>query len=57
MVDSKMCLGHEERDRRKNIIAKLITKPALALDEYCRIMIKKGPVSVETSLKELGGGL
>ena len=48
-----MCLGHKERARRKNIIAKLITKSALAPDEYCRISIKRGPVSVETSLKAL----
>ena len=53
MTDSKICLGHKERVSRKNIIAKLITKSASAPDENCRISIKKGPVNVETSLKEL----
>ena len=53
MADSKMCWGHEERARRKNKIAKLIKKSALTPDEYCRISIKRGPVNVETSLKEL----
>ena len=53
MADSKMCLGHQERASRSNIIAKLITKSVATPDENCRISIKKGPVSVETSLKEL----
>ena len=53
MADSKLCLGHNERARRQNIIAKLITKSASAPDENCRISIKRGPVSVETTLKEL----
>ena len=48
-----MCLGHEERARRKNIIAKLITNQIATRDENYRVLIKKGPVSVETSLKEL----
>ena len=48
-----MCLGHQERASRSNIIAKLITKSVATPDENCRISIKKGPVSVETSLKEL----
>ena len=56
MADSKMCLGHEERARRQNIIAKLITKSASAPDENFRVLIKRGPVSVETSLKELEEG-
>ena len=53
MAHSKMCLGHEERACRRNIIAQLITKSASAPDENCRISIKRGPVNVETSLKEL----
>ena len=48
-----MCLGHQKRASRSNIIAKLITKSVATPDENCRISIKKGPVSVETSLKQL----
>ena len=48
-----MCLGHEERDSRKNKIAKLITKFIVVPHENCRISIKKGPLIVELSLKEL----
>ena len=51
-----MCLGHQERASRSNIIAKLITKSVATPDENCRLSIKKGPVSVETSLKELEEG-
>ena len=53
MADSKVCLGHEERGYRKNKIAKLITKLQAAPNKNCRILIKKGPNTVETSLKEL----
>ena len=53
MTDSKICSGHKERASRKNIIAKLDTKSEAAPDENCRISIKRGPVSVETTLKEL----
>ena len=53
MADTKMCLGHEERRKRQNIIAKLITKSVAAPNENYRISIKKGPVSTKTSLKEL----
>ena len=48
-----MCLGHQERASRSNIIAKLIRKSVATPDENCRLSIKKGPVSVETSLTEL----
>ena len=48
-----MCLGHEERCKRQNIIAKLNTKSVAAPNENYRISIKKGPVSTKTSLKEL----
>ena len=50
MADSKMCLGHEERARRKNIIAKLITNQIAAPDENCRVLIKPNP---EYSLKKI----
>ena len=45
--------GHEERDSRKNKIAKLITKFVEVPNENCRISVKKGPLIVELSLKEL----
>ena len=53
MADSKVCLGHEERGSRKNKIAILITRLQAAPNKNCRILIKKGPITVETSLKEL----
>ena len=56
MTDSKVCLGHEERGSRKNKIARLITGLQVAPNKNCRILIKKGPITVETSLKELEEG-
>ena len=53
MADSSTCLGHKEREDRRNIIIKLASKPKETPDKNCRVLIKKGPVSVETSLKEL----
>ena len=53
MADSKVCLGHKEREARQNQIAKLTTRSVMKPAENCKISIKKGPVSVETSLKEL----
>ena len=53
MAESSTCLGHREREARTNKILKLATKPKETPDENCRVLIKKGPVSVETSLKEL----
>jgi len=47
------CFGHQEREDRRNIILKLATKPTETPDEKLRVLIKKGPVSVQTSLKEL----
>ena len=44
------CLGHKEREDRRNKITKLSKKTKETPDET---LIKKGPVSVETSLKEL----
>ena len=52
-AQSTTCLGHKEREDRKNKIVKLTIKPKEDPDEDCRILIKKGPVSVETSLKDL----
>ena len=46
-------MGHADRVALKNKIKKLQKSPLLSLDENFRVLIKKGPVSVETSLKEL----
>ena len=48
-----MCLGHGERGAREKKISKLSTLPVQFPDEEKQVLIKKGPVSVETSLKEL----
>ena len=56
LADSKTCLGHGERGLRQNKIFKQMTKSEAAPDENCRISIKKSPLSVETSLKELEEG-
>ena len=53
MAQHSECLGHQERENRKNQIIKISTRPKEAPDENYRISIKKGPVTVETSLKEL----
>ena len=53
MAESKVCLGHREREARKNKIVKLSGSPLENPDENLRVLIKKGPVSVETSLKGL----
>ena len=53
MAESIVCLGHGERDARRNKINRLLTSPQQFLDENLRVLIKKGPVSEETSLKEL----
>ena len=47
------CLGHSDRVASKNKINKLLKSPLESLDENLRVLIKRGPVSVETSLKEL----
>ena len=53
MAQSITCLGHQEREDRANKMIKLSMKPKETPDESCRVLIKKGPVSLETSLKEL----
>ena len=47
------CLGHEGRSLTRDKIIKLLASPTKNLDGSLRVLIKKGPVSVETSLKEL----
>ena len=51
MAQPNACLGHKEREVRRNKIAKLV--PVAAPDLSFRVLIKNGPVNVETSLKEL----
>ena len=53
MAESGVCLGHQERGVRRRKISKLLRSPVQHPDENLRVLIKKGPVSVETSLKEL----
>ena len=52
-MQSDKCFGHEQRQERRNKINKLLTSPPHDLDETKRVLIKKGPVSKETSIKEL----
>ena len=53
MAQPTTCLGHQEREMRRNKIDKLATTSMETLDKNYRVLIKNGPVSVETSLKEL----
>ena len=53
MAESKVCPGHWERGARRNKISKLSESPLNTPDENLRMLIKRGPVSVDTSLKEL----
>ena len=53
MAQPITCLGHQEREKRRNKIDKLATNSMETPDENYRVLVKKGPVSVETSLKEL----
>ena len=41
------------RESTRNEMNMLATRPKDTPDENCRVLIKKGPVSVETGLKEL----
>ena len=53
MAQPSDCLGHQERKNRRNQTIKFPTRPTEVPDENYRVSIKKGPVTVETSLKEL----
>ena len=53
MADFGKCWGHGEREARKDKIKKLVNSSTQSLDEKFKILIKKGPVSEETSLSEL----
>ena len=53
MAESPNCQGHQKREQRRDKIDKLAESSMDTPDESCRILIKKGPVAVEASLKEL----
>ena len=53
MAQANVCWGHREREDRRNKINRIAAKPKENPDENYRVLIKKGPVSVETSLKDL----
>ena len=53
MAESSVCLGHEERGARRKRMENLLRSPVQHPDENLRVLIKKGPVAKETSLKEL----
>ena len=46
------CWGHSEREARESKIKKLLETPVQFVDESSKILIKKGSLSKETSLKE-----
>ena len=54
MAEFDGCLGHEQRVGRRNKIKKLLDSPLKPPEEeIVKVLIKKGPVSVETTLEEL----
>ena len=53
MTESDICWGHCEREKRKNKINQLLTSTQQSVDTSTRVLIKRGPVSEETSLSEL----
>ena len=53
MSESPTCQDHQKREQRRDKIDKLAESSMDTPDESCRILIKKGPVAVEASLKEL----
>ena len=53
MAKSDNCWGHCEREKRKNKINQLLTSTQQSVDTSTRVLIKRGPVSEETSLSEL----
>ena len=55
LAQSSKCWGHKERENRRNRIANLKSRPTEVVDETRRVLIRKGPVSIETSLQELEG--
>ena len=53
MDTTSQCLGHQQRDDRQEKIDKLAKSELQPLDKDRKVLIKKGPVSTETSLEEV----
>ena len=53
MAESGNCLGHSERASRHNKVNRVRESPVHVPDENRRVLIKRGSVLVETSLKDL----
>ena len=53
MADTRSCRGRSERIRRTSKKKKLAQKSWTYLERDVKVLVKLGPVSVETSLKEL----
>ena len=53
MSQANGCVGHKERENRKTQVAKFVTRANIPPDGNFRALIKKGPISLETSLREL----
>ena len=52
-MQSIACWGHTQREERRNKASKLLTLPQGHPPRNVRVWIRKGPISLETSLKEL----
>ena len=52
MGEPSKCWGHRERERN-HLINNALTSPLFSLNDLQRVLIKRGPVSEETSLREL----
>ena len=53
MAEFDVCLGHEQRVGRRSKIKKLLDSPLVPqVGASVKVLIKKGPVSVETTLGE-----
>ena len=53
MAYKSTCRGQDERNRRKNKINKLLSRSCISPDQNLKVLIMRGPVSVEMSLKEV----
>ena len=53
MAESGKCLGHSERASRQNKVNRVLESSVQGSDENRRVLIKRGSVLVETSLKDL----
>ena len=52
-MEPSACLGHQQRKEREHKIEMLASSQPQKVSEHLRVVIKKGPVSVETSLSQL----